>query len=259
MIKAMIVEDQTVHSNKLIKLLNEFTDIITIVAVTKDIDDSVAAIIRFQPDLLFLDIQLGDLDNGGFQILNRLNEINFEIVFTTAHVDHNIEQIRNVGLDYMIKTYVIEELTDAIGKFLDKRDSTGSQNKVRELLEHLRIENVDEHIVWLRIENQKLPLKVCQIIYCETAKGESDRTVFHYLDLDNSSVRKIESNGLIGEWENHLSKYKCCRINRWCLANYNYISSYTPGDNELSLRHIDNKTFTLTRKGKRKLDELMRS
>ncbi len=258
MFKAIIVEDQKIYSDKLKRLLRDFDNTIDIVAVTTNIADSVIAIKTHRPELLFLDIQLQDNDTGGFEILSLIDDLSFYVVFTTAHINENIEQIREFGLHYMPKPYVMEELKDAVKKFSEKKNGNTDQHRIQSLLNSLSLDSIDEPIVWLRDNAKKVPLKVKQILYCETVKGKGEKTKFTYIDHEVGGVQETITNGLIGEWEDQLTRYQFCRIHKSFLINYKQIATYTPGEDLLTLKYLKDKTFPVSRDGKAKLDELMR-
>ena len=67
-----------------------------------------------KPDLLFLDIQMGD--GTGFDLLEIVPDLNFQLIFTTAHDEHALRVFRFAAVDYLLKPIDPEELKTAIHK-----------------------------------------------------------------------------------------------------------------------------------------------
>ena len=85
MIRTIIIDDEQHCIDRLKHLLNEHcTSSVELTGVFQVFEEGVTAIKKLQPDLLFLDVQLQD--KTGFDLLQQFNEINFEVIFTTAHV-----------------------------------------------------------------------------------------------------------------------------------------------------------------------------
>src|SRR5688572_15936902 len=114
MLRVVIVEDE-VHSREALKsLLLEFCDGIEIVGMADDVETAVLLIQQSNPDLLFLDVELQT--GTGFDLLDQLGEINFDIVFTTAFEQYAVKAIKLSSIDYLLKPIDIEELQKAVEK-----------------------------------------------------------------------------------------------------------------------------------------------
>ena len=64
--------------------------------------------------MLFLDIEMPQMN--GFELLEKLPEIHFEIIFTTSYDQYAIKAIRFSALDYLLKPIDREELQRAVQK-----------------------------------------------------------------------------------------------------------------------------------------------
>lgn len=65
-----------------------------------------------KPDLLLLDIQMGD--GTGFDLLEIVPDLSFQLIFTTAHDEHAIRAFRFAAVDYLLKPIDPEELRRAV-------------------------------------------------------------------------------------------------------------------------------------------------
>ena len=101
MIKALIIDDEPSAVTTLRLMLDRYVPEIRELISTNNVVEGLELIKSFQPQLLFLDIQMPVMT--GFEMLKRLPEINFNIIFTTAHDQYAIEAIRFSALDYLLK------------------------------------------------------------------------------------------------------------------------------------------------------------
>ncbi|MBL7717976.1 MAG: response regulator transcription factor [Flavipsychrobacter sp.] len=256
MIKAIIVEDEHRHSNRLRKLIAQTDNDIKVLAVCTEVEEAVSVIREQKPELLFLDICINGELKAGFRLLKLLADDSamFDVIFTTAHIDSNIIEIRRCGLDYIAKPYVEEELSDALGKFWEKKEGHIGIRQVKTLLNNLVTEDLEDQMVWLSDKVQDFPVRVRDVIYCESATQPKEHTKVHY--LQNDKLTHVVSSLNIGRWEEMLAKYRFCRIHRQHLVNFRHISSFNRSENMATLGKV-NLHFPVSRTGKEKLGILM--
>lgn len=85
-LKTIIVEDEIIWQRMLTGILQTHCkDSVELVDVTASVEQSIQSIIKNKPQLVFLDIKLGDNEDGAFHILKSLDRIDFKIVFTTVY------------------------------------------------------------------------------------------------------------------------------------------------------------------------------
>lgn len=112
--RAVIVEDEkTGLDNLLIKLSNNCPGV-DIIATCSTGEDAIVQIANLQPDLIFLDVSLGSMT--GFDVLARLQHVNFQVIFTTAYDNYAIRAIKSNALDYLLKPIAEDELKLAVQK-----------------------------------------------------------------------------------------------------------------------------------------------
>ncbi|MFK7920940.1 MAG: LytR/AlgR family response regulator transcription factor [Bacteroidia bacterium] len=113
-IRAILIEDEPSGMENLRYKLNKNCPEVEIIAECTDGKTAIQAIKRNLPDLIFLDIRLGDM--SGFDVLKAIKHPTFETIFTTSYDEYAIEAIKNNALDYLLKPIDIDELMDAVAK-----------------------------------------------------------------------------------------------------------------------------------------------
>src|SRR4051812_26734726 len=122
MIKSIIIDDQESYRRKLRKLIEaSLADKIIVSGEASSMKEGIAVIHKLNPDLIFLDIEMPG--GSGFDLLEQVGRINFDVIFTTAHAEHGIRAIKFSALDYLLKPIDDEELIAAVEKHIDKRQT----------------------------------------------------------------------------------------------------------------------------------------
>ena len=99
MIRALIIDDEDHCIEELQSLLvNGYENFVEVTGKAKTVRDGIEAIALLRPDLVFLDVQIGE--KTSFDLLRALPEINFEIIFTTAFEKFALKAIKFSALDY---------------------------------------------------------------------------------------------------------------------------------------------------------------
>ncbi len=114
MIKTILIEDELNARNALKKMLKLVSTEIEIIAETGFVDEAVDLINTLKPDLVFLDIKLED--GTGFDIIEKIENANFKIIFTTAYNEYAIKAFKVSALDYLLKPIDPLDLQTALEK-----------------------------------------------------------------------------------------------------------------------------------------------
>lgn len=113
-IRALIIDDEKDAREVLAGLIELYISEIEIVGEADNIQDAKTLILSKRPDLIFLDISIGE--TSGFDLLDILNTVNFQIIFTTAHSEYALKAFRVNALDYLLKPIEPEHLVGAVEK-----------------------------------------------------------------------------------------------------------------------------------------------
>lgn len=113
MIKAIIIDDERLARNELKKLLADFPEI-EVVAEAANATEGMEKIENFNPELVFLDIQMPE--KTGFDMLAEMDRTP-NVIFTTAYDEYALKAFEVNALDYLLKPVEPKRLADAIQKF----------------------------------------------------------------------------------------------------------------------------------------------
>lgn len=213
MIKAILIDDEARARRILEALLKEYCTDVEIVATAADVPSGVIAINQHKPDVLFLDVEMPGYT--GFQLLDFFRDIDFDIVFTTAHSDYAVQAFRVSAIDFLLKPIQISELIAAVDKVKAK------QGHNKERLTVLK-ENFKDNTV------KKLALPVAEgLIFADTdtlthLEADGAYTHFHFED-----GKKIVVSKKIKEFEEALTQQSnFFRTHRSYIVNLKKIKQY---------------------------------
>lgn len=130
LIKVMIIDDDAFIRTSLKDLLADLFPDLNLMAVCSDASEGLKAIEELNPDIVFLDIEMPGM--SGFEMLQQIDNINFEIIFITAHGHYAIKAIRYSALDFLLKPVDAVELQNAVERFKEKRKKAALQKPVIE-------------------------------------------------------------------------------------------------------------------------------
>ncbi len=213
--KSLIVEDNTFMATVLSDLLLENHPEIEVLAVAKDGKDGIEKIKQFQPELIFLDIEMPDMT--GFEMLNELDEINFQTIFITAHAHYAIKAFRFNALDYLVKPINGEQLKESIGRFKSNMSSRINRNNVKQALANLNTKKIEDQKLVLQTQQGVLQLPLNQI-----TKIEGERN-YSYIHLSNG-LKELSSKTL-SYFEYMLNEKGFFRCHRSFLVNRYHIDN----------------------------------
>jgi two-component system LytT family response regulator len=216
MLKAIIVDDELKARENLQILLLDFVKGIEVIALCQNINEAVDAVELHTPDVVFLDIQLQR--ETGFDLLTKFEQIDFEVIFTTAYTEYAIKAFKFSAIDYLLKPIDIEELKRAVSK-VEKRVTHNMTSRLTQLVQHLK--NGSDFRIALPTLDGLVFLNVQDILYCEASSN--------YTQIFTTQDKYVVSKTL-KEYDELLSDHNFFRIHNSYLININSIKKYVKGD-----------------------------
>src|SRR5215813_14851649 len=135
-LKAIIIDDEA-RSRKALQLaLNDYCPSVQVASIAETPENGIEAIIKHKPDLVFLDVQMPGM--SGFDLLSHFPEIDFDVVFITAHDHYAIKAIRFSALDYLLKPIQVDELMAAVKKAEERKNNRYTNWQYKSLYENVR-------------------------------------------------------------------------------------------------------------------------
>ena len=114
MLRTIIVDDEAPMRQTLESLLKVSCPNVKLVAKADGVKTGVAAIKKYHPDLVFLDIKMGD--GTGFDLLKALDPVDFKVIFITAFDQFAVKAFKFSALDYILKPVDPDDLADVVNK-----------------------------------------------------------------------------------------------------------------------------------------------
>ncbi|OMP79821.1 MULTISPECIES: LytTR family DNA-binding domain-containing protein [unclassified Chitinophaga] len=223
--RTIIVDDERLSRSVLKLLLEKHCPSVTVVAVCADGLSALEAINKYQPELLFLDVEMPGLN--GFEVINACGHINTAIIVTTSHEEYALQAIRHNVVDFLMKPILRDDLQDAVDKALVRqahltekgKSLTRSGNNLELLHQQL---HPGERLGLPSPEGVRMIL-VKDILYC---MADGINTRMHLLSAPAPAMvfRSLK------EIENMLRNKGFFRVHHSYVVNLNYMERYLKGD-----------------------------
>jgi two-component system LytT family response regulator len=160
-------------------------------------------------------------ESTGFDLLNRLPKITFEVIFTTAYDNYAIKAFKFSALDYLLKPVAAEELLQGISKYQQIQNQQQLSEKFSALFQNLKASNGLPKKITVPTSKGLEFIAVDDIIRCE---ADVNYTTIFLKDKKHLMVAKT-----LKEFDDMLTEHQFFRIHNSHLINLNYVKSYHKG------------------------------
>lgn len=217
MLKAIVVDDEKDCAEALGILLERCCPDVEVIAVCHSGAAAIEEITAKRPELVFLDIEMPHIN--GFELLERLPSVDFDIIFTTSYDQYAIKAIRFSALDYLLKPVDREELRNAVRKAHDRHHPLLPQ-QLEILLQRLH-QPTTSNIAIPTLEGLQM-VGVRSIISC--------RSDSNYTTLLLKGKQKISASRTLKDIEEMLEDHPFVRVHQSWLVNLDEIVKYVRGE-----------------------------
>ena len=239
-IRTLIVDDMLLARNRLRRHLEQDPDI-EIVGEASSGREAIESIRRMSPDLVFLDVQMPEVD--GFDVLEEVGPGTVPaVVFVTAHDQFALRAFEMHALDYLLKPFDTTRLERAVARAKQTvagAESAKQAGKLRALLAEIGVGAAHPRRITIKVDGRTLFLHVDEIDYIEAAGN------YLRITAGNESYMIREK---LGDIERRLDPASFSRIHRSTIVNVDRIKEMQPlfnGDQTVILR--SGKQLTLSR------------
>ncbi len=221
MIKAIIIEDEIGSRNNLKNLINNYCPIVSVVGEADSIASGLKLIneSNLAPDVAFLDISLPD--GLIFQLLSKINHLDFDIIFVTAYDKYAIKACEYSCIGYILKPIDPDLLIEAIQRI--------RKNKDHQISKRLEIFNKSYNSP---TKFDKISISATDGIYFlnlnEIVRFEGED---NYTHIYTKNGEKITVSKTIKSYDDLLNEQGFYRIHKKYLINIQYLQKFVKGDN----------------------------
>jgi two-component system, LytTR family, response regulator len=216
MIDIIIVEDELLAFELLSSIISEYVADVTIRGCASDIEAGKELISATHPDLIFVDVQLGD--KLVFELLEQIDYRRYNIVFTTAYESYAFKAFKFEAVDYLLKPYSPKEVIKVIENVRQKVNSSPDLDwsKVSKALSN-RKEKISLHTFeGITLCNQE------DILYCE-ADGA-------YSKVFTKDQGRLMVSRSVGDLESQLNADQFVRVHTSHLVNIDHVRKFIKED-----------------------------
>lgn len=208
--KVIIVDDEAPARELIRQYLQDYPELIVVGECNNGVD-AVKLISTFQPDLVFMDVQMPGLN--GFEVLNHLEEVP-EIIFSTAYDKYALEAFEVNAVDYLLKPYTRSRFAKALGKL--QENHTAYLDQIQRLAESLKgnVPQAYAQKLFVQTGNKLLAVNVPDILWLQAEKD--------YTWLITAEKRHLSSYGL-GQLEQKLDPAQFLRVHRSSIIHLQHI------------------------------------
>lgn len=220
MIKCLLVEDDPFSREIVSDIIKDSFANLSIVGYADNIETAKKEIIKHQPDLVFLDVELPD--GKSFDLLEKMKQAKFQIIFITSHDSYALQAFKYSAVDYILKPIDVEALKGAIKKVITQKKETDNQFRIEFLMNNLTKSNSENAKIALPSSEGLNFVKVMDIVRCQ---AESNYTHVYLKDGETLIISRS-----LKEFEEMLPKHIFYRIHKSHLVNLNFLKKFVKHD-----------------------------
>ena len=215
MLKVLLVDDEERATDSLRLMIEKTIPEISRVMVCNDSRKAAEMVHEFQPGLVFLDIQMPHMN--GFEVLEKMPNKNFKIIFTTAYNEYAIQAIRFSAFDYLLKPVDMEELQSSVQRFIQGNEDYRQQYELlKNIMHNIQASSAEDFRLALPTKEGVHFLVPQEIIRCESL---GNYTRFYAMNNRQYLISKT-----LGDYDTLLTPHNFIRTHKSHLVNRKFIS-----------------------------------
>ena len=219
MIKTILIDDE-IHCLRTLEYdLKKHCPEISILTSCASAQEGLESIREQKPDLVFLDIEMPRMN--AFELLEKLDQIDFDIIFTTAYDQYALNAFKVNAVDYLLKPINSDELIKAVDKIRERRKVSDEQ--IDFIMGQIK-KNIDKDVKRIPIPSAEGLdfVDIMDIIYC---KAESNYTFIFFTGNKKKIIAKT-----LKSFEELLPKSSFFRPHQSYLVNLHHVKTYVRAD-----------------------------
>jgi two-component system LytT family response regulator len=212
-LKCIIVDDEKKDRENMRLLLESYCPTTEIIGEAENRESILELLTTSDPDLVFMDIQIGA--STIFDIIKKIDQINFKIVFVTAFDKYAIKGYEYNAIDYLLKPVDPRQLIKVVNKIQTIKKATNQKEQINNNFKAFYTNMTEGPKISITDAKGIHIIKVVDILY---ALSNGNYTT---LILNHDSELVISKN--LKHFEDRLNRYNFLRIHKSCLVNLDHI------------------------------------
>lgn len=208
--RTLIIDDESDAVDSLELIIDDFLPNLEVVGAFTDPRKALKRISVLKPELVFLDINMPGLT--GFEFLEKVKSIDFEVVFTTAYDEYALKAFDFGAANYLLKPISIDNIKKAVKRIVDKKEAAKLENETK---------NADDNKISVSSVDGVHYIKPSEIVYLG---ADNAATIIH---LKNK--KQIHGKATLKDFETILAK-DFIRIHHSSIININQVKKLIKSD-----------------------------
>ena len=216
MLRTVIIDDDHLSRTILKKTFEKCFENVILEGEADSVASGLELINRVHPNLVFLDIKLPD--GTGFDLIEKLENTDFKLIFTTAYSEYAIKAFKYSAFDYIVKPIIPDDIKASLNR-INQVSSASTLPRVRAMRDNLygSSEDVNATIALPELNG----FSIVRIDDIERCEGERNYSRIFFKDGTETLVSRT-----LMEFENLLAHHGFCRIHRSHLINLKNVVRY---------------------------------
>lgn len=223
-ITAILVDDEPKALRNLSYLLEKHCPEIEILTTANLVDVAVKAIAKYQPDVVFLDIEMPG--KSGFELFEATKEV-FQTIFVTAYDTYAIKAFEVSAVDYLLKPIKVDRLKESVGRI--KKVSMEDQQSINSLHQNLKSHQITQVVVK---QNKEYKVIETENIIC--IKANQAYSIIYHIE-DKQVVQHIYAKNLTYFDRLFENDHRFFRTHRSWMINLGKVSSFSKSETTIHL------------------------
>lgn len=249
-ISCLIVDDEPLARSKIRRFLDDMSDVEILGECTNGLE-AVESILQSQPDLVFLDIQMPELD--GFGVIRTIGVQQMPmVIFVTAFDQYAIQAFENQAFDYLLKPFNSQRFVSAVQRAIQTiahQSKDGLDQRLTELLDKFQDKNPYLERIVIKGTHRIYFLKVSEIEWIEASGNYVEIHIGNESHLMRETMNNLETK---------LNPLHFLRIHRSAIVNIDHIKEMQPDVNSEYIVILKNgKQLNMSRRQREKFYKMI--
>jgi two-component system LytT family response regulator len=243
--RTILIDNEKIFRDGLRNTINLFASELNIVAEADGVKTGLEAIDDFSPELVFLDVEMDD--GTGMDLLSKLDEIAFSVIFVTAHDKYAVSAFRFSALDYILKPINVKEFEEAVQKAKEVQATKLLKERL-DIFEENTTKSEQTKKLVLSGSKENLIVQISDVLSIEAEGSYSN------FSFKNGETQLVSKN--LKEYEQLLEEHKFFRAHRSWLINLKEVVKTETKDEMVAILTDDSKVPVSFRNRKQFTDSL---